>query len=52
MFEIRNGELYYKGVDKPLTYKKRRLRLVGEIADKILGKNRIRDLGFDVPRGN
>ena len=31
MFEIRNGELYYKGVGKPLTYKKGRLKSVGEI---------------------
>ena len=31
MFKIRNGELYYKGVDKPLTYKKGRLRTVNEI---------------------
>ena len=37
MFEIRNEELYYKGLDKPLTYEKERLRTVGEI-EKILHK--------------
>ena len=51
MFEVRNGELHYKSVDKPLTYNKGRLRSVGEIADKILGKNKLHDFGFDIPRG-
>ena len=45
MFEIRNGELYYKDVDKLLTYNEGRLKTVGEI-DKIFGTNRLRDLGF------
>ena len=47
MFEIRNGELYYKGVDKPLTYNKGRLRSVDEI-EKLLGKKRLCHLGFDI----
>ena len=50
MFEIRNGELYHKGMDKPLTYNKGRIKTVGEIY-KILGKNRLRDLSFDMPGG-
>ena len=50
VFEVRNGELYCKGVDKPLMYKKGRLRMVGEL-DKILGITRLQDLGFDIPRG-
>ena len=49
MFEIRNGELYYKGVDKPLTGLKGRLRSVGYITNKIFGKNRLCGLGFDIP---
>ena len=50
MFEIRNRELYSKGVDKPLTYNKGRLKTVGEIY-KILGKNRLCALGFYKSKG-
>ena len=50
MFEIRNLELYHKGVDKSLTYNKGRIKKVGEIY-KILGKNRLRALGFDISKG-
>ena len=51
MFEIRrNGELYYKGVDKPLTYNKGRLKTVGKIK-KIVGKNRLRALGLGITKG-
>ena len=50
MFGMRNGGLYYKGVHRPLTYDKGRLKSVGGIADKILGKNRLRNLGLDVPK--
>ena len=45
LFEIRNRELYYRGVDKPLMYKKGKLRSVKEIK-KRLGEERLRDLGF------
>ena len=46
MFEIRNKELYYKGVDKPLTYKKGKLRSVKEI-EKRLGEERLHYFGFE-----
>ena len=45
MFEIRNKELYNKDVDKPLTYKKGKLRSVKEIK-KSLGEERLHNLGF------
>ena len=49
-FKLEDGELYYKGRNKPLTYREGKLKLVGEIKD-ILGKNRLRNLGFDIPKG-
>ena len=49
-FELRDGELYYRGNRKPLTYGEGKLKLVGEIAE-ILGKNRLCNLGFDIPKG-
>ena len=49
-FELRDGELYYKGRSKPLTTIKGDLRSVGEIAE-ILGKRRLHNLGFDIPKG-
>ena len=48
-FKLEGGELYYIGSRKPLTTKGV-LKLVGMLAD-ILGKNRLRNLGFDIPRG-
>ena len=48
-FKLENGELYFRGSRKPLTTKGV-LKSVGMIAD-ILGKNRLRNLGFDIPRG-
>ena len=48
-FKLENGELYYRGSRKPLTTKGV-LKSVGMLAD-ILGKNRLRNLGFDIPRG-
>ena len=48
-FKLEDGELYYRGNRKPLTTKGE-LKSVGMIAD-ILGKNRLRNLGFDIPRG-
>ena len=48
-FKLEDGKLYYRGNRKPLTTK-RELKSVGMIAN-ILGKNRLRNLGFDIPRG-
>ena len=48
-FELRDGELYYKGKSMPLTNRVGKLRSAGVIAE-ILGKNRLRDLGFDIPK--
>ena len=48
-FKVEGGELYYRGKRMPLTTKGE-LRLVGMIED-ILGKNGLRNLGFDIPRG-
>ena len=49
-FKLEDGELYYRGNRKPLMYGEGKLKSVGEIAE-ILGKNRLRDLGFDTPMG-
>ena len=48
-FKLKDGELYYRGSRKPLTTKGV-LKSVGMIAD-ILGKNRLRRLGFNIPVG-
>ena len=48
-FKLEGGELYYRGNRKPLTTKGE-LKSVGMIV-VILGKNRLRNLGFDIPRG-
>ena len=48
-FKLEDGELPYKGSRKPLTTKGV-LKSVGMIAD-ILGKNRLRRLGFNIPVG-
>ena len=48
-FKLDGGELYYIGSRKPLTTEGE-LRSVGTIAD-ILGKNRLRRLGFNIPVG-
>ena len=49
-FKLEDRELYYRGRNKPLTYGEGKLKSVGEITD-ILGKNRLRNLGFDIPKG-
>ena len=49
-FKLENGELYYRGARKPFTTKGK-LKSVGMLAD-ILGKNRLRRLGFDIPAGS
>ena len=48
-FKLEGGELYYIGNRKPLTTEGK-LKLVGMLAD-ILGKNRLRRLGFNIPVG-
>ena len=48
-FKLEGGELYYIGNRKPLTTEGK-LRPVGMLAD-ILGKNRLRRLGFNIPVG-
>ena len=47
-FKLEDGELYYRGNRKPLTTEEK-LKLVGMLVD-ILGKNRLRNLGFNIPR--
>ena len=48
-FKLKGGELYYIGNRKPLTTEGK-LKSVGMLAD-ILGKNRLRRLGFNIPVG-
>ena len=48
-FKLEDGELYYRGSRKPLTTEGK-LKSEGMLAD-ILGKNRLRRLGFNVPVG-
>ena len=48
-FKLEGGELYYLGNRKPLTTEGK-LKSVGMLAD-ILGKNRLRRLGFNIPVG-
>ena len=47
-FKLNGGELYYIGNRKPLTTEGK-LKLVGML--DILGKNRLRRLGFNIPVG-
>ena len=42
--------LYFKGRDEPLTNEDGKLRAFGKLKC-ILGKNRLRDLGFNIPNG-
>ena len=44
-FKLEDGELYYRGRSKPLTYEGGKLKSFKEIK-KILGKNRLHNLGF------
>ena len=48
-FKLESGELYYIGNRKPLTTEEK-LKSVGMLAD-ILGKDRLRRLGFNIPVG-
>ena len=49
-FIIKDGELHYRGTQKPLT-REGVLLLAGDRA-KILGKNRLCELGFNIPRNS
>ena len=49
-FKLEDGELYYRGNRKPLTYGEGKPKSVGEIAE-ILGKNRLHNLCFDISKG-
>ena len=49
-FKLEGGELYYRGRNKPLTNGKGKLKSADEIAE-ILGKGRLRNLGFNIPSG-
>ena len=49
-FKLEDEELYYRGRNKLLMYGEGKLKSVGEILD-ILGKNRLPNLGFDIPKG-
>ena len=49
-FKLEGGELYYIGNRKPLTTEGK-LKSVGMLVD-ILGKNRLRRLGFNIPVGS
>ena len=48
-FKLEDGELYYRGIRKPLRIEGK-LKSVAMLAD-ILGKNRLRRLGFNIPVG-
>ena len=48
-FKLEDAELYYRGSRKPLTTEGKP-KSVGMLAD-ILGKNRLRRLGFNIPMG-
>ena len=48
-FKLEDGELYYRGSRKSLTTEEK-LKSVGMLTD-ILGKNRLRRLGFNIPVG-
>ena len=49
-FKLEDGELYCRGNRKPLRYGEGKLKSVGEMAE-ILGKNRLHNVGFDIPKG-
>ena len=49
-FKLEDRKLHYIGKSKPLTKGKWKIRAVGAIMD-ILGKERLLNLGFDIPVG-
>ena len=50
LFDLRDGQLYFRDKSKPLTTREGKLRTVKETG-KILGDGGLRDLGFKVPKG-
>ena len=50
-FECIGRWLYFKGRDEPLTNEDGKLRIIGQLTRILLGKNRLIDLGFDIPIG-
>ena len=50
LFELRDGKLYFRDKSTPLTTKRGGLKSVNEIV-KILGKEGLRDLDFNIPKG-
>ena len=49
-FDLRDGELYYRSKREPLMYGGGKLKTVKQI-EKILGKNTLHNLGFDILTG-
>ena len=49
LFEIRDEELYYKGMKKITDNERKYLKTVGQLKT-ILGKERLHNLGFDIPK--
>ena len=50
LFEIRDGELYFHDKNDPLT-RNGQLR-PNSTLERVLGKTRLREMGFDIPKGN
>ena len=50
LFELRDGKLYFRDKNKPLTTRDGKLRLIKEVK-KILGDRGLRDLDFNIPKG-
>ena len=49
-FKCKGKRLYYRGRDEPLIKEDGKLKAINKLVS-ILGKNRLIDLGFDVPKG-
>ena len=50
LFELRDGQLYFRNKSKPLMTRDGKLRSVKEIR-KLLGDGGLRDLDFNIPKG-
>ena len=50
LFELRDGKLYFRDKSTPLTTKRAGLKSVNELV-KILSKEGLRDLDFNIPKG-
>ena len=50
LFELRDGQLYFRDKRKPLTTRNGKLRSVKKIK-KIFGDGGLRDLNFNIPKG-